>query len=399
MKKKYLIIGSFTIAQFFAKAQNTDFTPKVNKTQIDIVYNQYIQNGNNSAVTGGIGTEELTVYGPSFTIKRQWTKNSLKVNFGADIISSASTDNIDFVMSSASVLDTRSYANAVYERHFAKKELSIYGGMGFSIESDYFSIGSRIGFVKENIKKLSQYSAEFQMFNDDLRWGRLSVGEWRPQKLIYPYELRYKEWYDGYRRNSFNLKLGFSKAIDKRSIFGVYPLLIYQQGLLATPFHRIFFNNGSQAVENLPKERFRGSLALKWNHFVGGRLITKTTLNPYVDNWGILAFSIENETAIKMNDLWTILPNVRFYTQRGSHYFAPYKAHSPDALFYTSDYDVASIQTYNIGFGIRFSPYAKYGQKYQFNTVLLRYHFLYRSNDVTGHTLSISFQLERDKTN
>jgi hypothetical protein len=395
MKKKYLIIGSLAFTHLFAKAQTQDSIPKVNKTQIDVVYNHYIQQGNNSAVTGGVGTEELTVYGPSTTIKRQWTKNSFKANFGADIISSASTDNIDFVMSSVSVLDARSYINAVYEHSFPNKDLTIYGGGGFSIESDYFSLGSKLGFIKENSKKLEQYSAEFQVFNDDLRWGRLNNGQ--PQKLIYPYELRYKEWYDIYLRNSYNLKLGYSKALNKRTIVGIYPLIAYQEGLLATPFHRIYFNDGSQAVEQLPNQRLRASVALKWNQFVGNRYIIKMTLNPYIDNWGVKAITLENETAIKLNAIWTVLPNVRFYMQKGSQYFAPYREHRLYELFYSSDYDLATIQTYNIGFGARYTPYRSIGKKSQFNNLLFRYNYLYRSNGLFAHILSLSYQLEWDK--
>ena len=398
MKKKFLLLGTLAFFQFISKAQNQDTVVKVNKTQLDIVYNHYLQDGNNSAVTGGIGTEKLTVYGPSMTYKRQWTKSSLKVNLGTDIISSASTDNIDFVMSSASLIDLRSYSNVVYERSIPKKELSVFGGAGFSIESDYFSIGSKIGVLKENSKKLTQHSAEFQMFNDDLRWGRVTFGVLKPTTLVYPYELRFKEWYDTYRRNSFNLKLGYSKTINKRTIFGLYPLLAYQVGLLATPFHRIYFSNGTHAVEKLPNERFRISAAIKLNRFVGSRYITKTTINPYADNWGILAFSVENETAIKLNAIWTLLPNARFYMQKGSRYFAPYMAHESDALFYTSDYDLSSFQTYNAGIGVRFSPYVKMGKISQFNTVLLRYNFLYRTNGLSAHLLSLSLQLEWDKT-
>lgn len=368
---------------------------KVNKTQVDIVYNHYVQNGDNSAITGGIGTEKLTVYGPAAAVKRLWGKNSFTLNFGSDIISSASTDKIDFVMSSASALDTRTYVNGVYEHTFEEKNISIYGGVGMSIESDYFSVGNQFGILKKDQEGLSQYSVEFKVYNDDLRWGRLNgLG---PQNLIYPEELRYKEWYDDYRRHSYNLQLGYTKAINRRTIIGVFPVLSLQNGLLATPFHRIFFTDGTAAVEQLPDQRIKGSVALKLNHFLGGNLILKNTLNPYLDNFEITGLSIENETAIKLNAVWTLLPNARFYTQQGSPYFSPYKEHDPESEFYSSDYDLSSFQTYNVGMGFRFAPFEKVIKRIQFNVMTLRYNFMHRSNGLNAHIVSLSFQMEWDK--
>jgi len=395
MKRKLLAIGSIAFIQLYINAQSKDEVTTVSKTQIDIVYNQYLQEGDNSAVTGGIGTERLNVYGPAFNVKRTWKNNTFKVNAGVDIISSASTDKIDFVMSSASILDQRVYAYPVYEHTFEKTGLSVYGGAGISFESDYLSIGSKIGFTKEDRKNLAQYSAEFQMFNDDLRWGR-KLGEWKTLKLLYPQELRTKQWYDTYLRNSFNLKLGFSKAINKRAIAGIFPMLTYQHGLLATPFHRIYFNDESLAVEQLPKTRTKLSVGLNYNQFLGSQLVLKNSINPYIDNWGILAMAVENETAIKLNMAYTILSNVRFYTQRGTEYFAPYKAHTTVEEFYTSDYDLSDYQTYSAGCGLKFSPYEKFGKRAQFNTLILRYNFMHRTNGLNAHIMSLSMQLERE---
>lgn len=398
MKKRYLLLGGLALIPSFVNSQpgNTTFADKVNKTQVDVVYNHYVQDGNNSAVTGGIGTEKLTVYGPSITINKIWTKNSFKFNFGSDIISSASTDKIDFVMSSASAVDARTYVNGVVEHQFEGSGISLYGGIGMSIESDYFSIGNQLGFVKDDKNNLAQYSVEFKMYNDDLRWGRLN-GEEVPLQLVYPEELRYKEWYDHYRRNSFNLKLGYTKAINKRSVVGIFPVISLQNGLLATPFHRIYFSDGTEAVEQLPDQRIKGSVALKLNHFSGGNIILKNTLNSYIDNFGITGFSVENETAIKLNPIWTLLPNARFYIQQGSQYFSPYEQNDPASEFYSSDYDLSSFQTFNLGMGFKFAPYGPMGEDAQFNTMIFRYNFMKRTDGLNAHIFSLSIQVEWDK--
>lgn len=399
MKRKYLIIGGLVFSHFFVKAEVPQDTllEKINRTDIELVYNHYIQDGNNSAVTGGIGTERLTVYGPGLTIKKTVGNNSMAFNFGADIITSASTDNIDTVMSSASRTDARSFANATCEHRFEKQNLTLYGGLGFSIESDYFSIGSKLGLVKEDKKKLRSYSVQLQVFNDDLRWGRLNPAYYRPVKLIYPVELRYKEWYNGYRRNSYNLKLGFTQALNQRNVIGIFPEITFQEGLLATSFHRIYFSDSTEVVEQLPQQRWKGALALRLNSFVGGRLILKNSISGYADNFGILAFSVENETAIKIKHDLVLLPDFRFYTQKGSTYFAPYGMHKSSETYYTSDFDLSDMRTYSAGMGLKFDPFKYLNNRIIFNGMVFRYNFLYRSNGLTAHILSIGFQTEFQK--
>ncbi len=399
MKRKYLIIGALALSHFSGRAQVPVDTlkEKINKTEIELVYSHYIQDGNNSAVTGGIGTEKLTVYGPGLSIKKTIGNNSVAINAGADIITSASTDNIDYVMSSASRTDERIYLNTTFTHVFEKQNLSIYGGTGFSIESDYFSVGSKAGLIKEDKSRLRSYSVQVLLFNDDLRWGRLNPDYFRPVKLIYPVELRYKEWYDGHRRNSVNFKMGFTQILNKRNIIGIFPEIAFQEGLLATPFHRIYFSDGTEAVEQLPKRRWKEALALRLNSFAGGRVVLKNTVNSYADNFGILAFSLENETAIKLRHDLILLPNARFYSQTASAYFAPYSIHRSDEKYYTSDFDLSKMQTYNAGIGLKFFPYKYIKKRMIFNGMIFRYNFLYTSYNLTAHIFSVVFQTEFHK--
>ena len=89
MIKRHWLIGALAFFPFFTTAQNLIDTieTKIKKTEIELVYNHYLQDGNNSAITGGIGTEELTVYGSSLSVKRTSGKNSYTLNTGSDILS------------------------------------------------------------------------------------------------------------------------------------------------------------------------------------------------------------------------------------------------------------------------------------------------------------------------
>jgi len=401
MKNKYILVSSLLLSNYFSRSQNSEAqneTPKVNTTEIEVLYNHYLQDGNNSAVTGGIGTERLTVYGPSVNVKKGFGNNTISIQLGADIISSASTDRIDFVNSSASRLDARTYTNLNYSRLLEKNKLSINAGVGFSIESDYFSFAKYLGATKTSKDKMQTYSLDIQIFNDDLRWGRLnSTTNYGPSNLVYPVELRDREWYDVEKRNTYNTKLGFTQVINKRNVFGAIGAFSYQEGLLATPFHRIYFNDGTLGVEQLPKERYKTSLGLKLNSFVSGNLILKNTVTGYTDNFGINAFSLENETALKINPKVTFYGNLRFYTQTESKYFAPYMTHDINERFYTSDYDLSKFNTVKLGLGVKFSPYKFKTKRKRFDSVTLRYNYLTRSNNLSGHMLSMSIQSTRFK--
>ena len=409
MRKKYLLIGGLAIFQLFTQAQEIKDTriQKVKKTEIELVYNQYFQDGNNSAVTGGTGTEKLTVYGPALKLKQKKNykkgkkvkQRNLSLNIGADVISSASTDKIDAVVSSASLLDTRGYLNVEYGGTSLEKNISVYGGMGFSLESDYLSVGTKLGAIKKNKEESQSLSAEFQFFNDDMRWGRLSKGFFNPKTLIYPAELRGTQWNEKYKRYSYNLKLGWTQIINKRNIAAVFPEIAYQAGLLSTPFHRVYFNDGADApetlgVEQLPDQRLKFGLALKLNTFVGGNLILKNSINSYKDSFGILAIAFENETAIKVNPNFTLSPNVRYYIQNGSDYFKAYKEHDPSEEYFTSDYDLSDIQTYSLGLALKYKLKNSKNKKFHFKTITSRYTYYKRSDGLTSHVLSLIFNME-----
>jgi len=399
MKKNEILVGTFIIMQFMAKAQvKKDSTYRqTDKTDIEVVYNQYIQDGDNSAITGGVGTEKLIVYGPALSFKKTKGNKTYGLKGGVDVISSASTDNIDFIKSSASELDARTHVQVNYGNKLEKKNISINGGGGFSIESDYFSIRGEAGFVKEDKLKTKKFSLQFQVFRDDLRWGRLDPGNYRPIKLIYPQELRTQEWYNVNLRHSYNLKLGFTRIINRRNIIGTFFDLTHQSGLLATPFHRVYFTDGSVAVEQLPRKRWKGAFSFRLNSFVGGRVILKNAIEPYIDNFGITALALENETAIKITPELVLLGNLRFLAQSGARYFKDFEKHTKDAKYFTSDFDLSTFQSYSIGTGIKKNFDKNLIWRLFMRSFSFRYNFYYRSNGLHAHIMSLSTSIEHNK--
>ncbi len=362
---------------------------KVAKHDIEVVYSQYIQDGNNSAVTGGIGTEKLIVYSPSIAYKRKRNQSVLSLKGGSDIITSASTDNIDYVQSSASRQDARTYANINYGNLLKPLKINLEIGTGFSIESDYLSRNFTLGLNRTSKNKMRNVSFEAKLFFDDLRWGRINPNYKRPVKLIYPVELRNQNWFDIYKRNSYNFKFGISQIINKRNIVGFYPLYVYQNGLISTPFHRVIFNDSSKRVENLPNTRHKLTLILKWNVFLGGSTILKNTFESYNDNFGINGFALENETTFKLKSGVNISPFIRLYTQTASKYFAPFGQHQIQEEFYSSDYDLSNINTLKLGIEVKSLAVKKLNSSSNLKNINLRYAYFVRSNNLYAHIMTL----------
>jgi hypothetical protein len=394
MKKRYLVFGVMAAAlSSKAQVQDSSFQKKkLARSDIEVVFSYYNQNGNHSAITGGIGTEKLSVYAPDIKYSHTYkSADVLNINGGADVITSASLDNIDFVVSSASKHDIRSHVNSSYSKHFDKLNTDVELGAGVSIESAYFSIPVSFSLNYAEPSQMRTYQFAFEAFFDDLRWGRLSPDHFHPVELIYPVELRNKNWFNIYRRYSYNFKNAFTQVINKRMILGLYPEVAYQHGLLSTTYHRVFFTDSSEKVENLPQQRLKLSLGAQLNMFIGGRTILKTYYSIYRDNWGIVGNAIQIESAFKLNSRITLSPFIRLYEQTKADYFKPYRQHNLDENFYTSDYDLSKFTDYKAGINFRLAPFSYLKKKLMFDEMNLRYSFYRRSDGLTCHMISTVF--------
>jgi hypothetical protein len=387
LKKRYLIIPllAASLSAFSQKKDNGYSKKKLAVTDVQALFSFYTQDNNHSAVTGGTGTEDLQVYSSqAFVNLQKDSANSYHFNAGVDIISSASTDNIDFEISSASKHDFRAYFK-VSNTHTIKKTGYSFGfNAGFSFESDYLSLGAGgfLSHVSDNQSR--EWSVILQAYFDDLRWfdhGHHDI-------LIYPEELRYKEWFDIYRRNSYNLSLSLNQVLNRKMTLGFYPGISYQRGLLSTSFHRVYFIDDSKRVENLPQTRLRIPLGIQLNSFIGSRWIVRTYYRFYWDDYGINSHTINIESAIKITPVVTLIPFIRFYHQTASAYFKPYAQHDISQEFYTSDYDLSQFESYKSGLGLRYAPFSK-KKRFVFKEVELRYAFYKRSDGLSANMISL----------
>ena len=372
--------------------QDSVFTKKLLKsTQIDLLFSYYQQDGNHSAVTGGEGTEKLNVYLNKLLVTYAIDSfNTVMLEGGVDVISSASTDNIDMVVSSASAKDNRLWISAGYQ-HLLKNKRQILGGKpSFSIESDYLSWGFNGWWNSSNLNKDWRYGISAQLFADDLRWGRLNEDFKRPVTVVYPVELRDSVWFDIYMRYSYNFTFDLQHDINRRMTVGVFPGLTFQQGLLSTPFHRFYFRGANDAVvENLPRQRVKVPLGARLNSFIGARTIMQLYYRYYWDSFGINAHTIRLETPIKLLPQLTFTPFIRYYSQRVTKYFFPYKTADPTEDYFTSDYDLSDFSSVKLGAGIKLLII----RSDFFKQINFRYAYYKRSDGLYFNQLSSYFSM------
>jgi hypothetical protein len=402
MKIRYLTLALLIhsmVASGQADPDSAYQKQRISKTDIQTFFGFYVQNGNHSAITGGIGTEQLKVYSPQFTITHQADSNhTFSINGGVDIITSASMDNIDFVVSSASKVSARVYLFPSYQFKIRRTHTYLGFSTGFSSESAYQSLPVGISAEHRNTFGVTRWSAAINCNFDNLLWG-LIQDYGRPVELIYPYELRDTSWFSIYRRQSYNLDLAFYQVINKRMQLAIYPELVYQHGLLSTPYHRVYFNDqkGTERVENLPLQRWKVPFALQWNAFVGGRTILRLYYRWYWDDWGIQAQTLQLEAPIKLNPTFSLAPLLRFYTQTAAFYFRPYKEHSLTEAFYTSDYDLSKFHACKAGLTLRYAPQKSFTTHFDIDAISLRYDFYKRSEGLSADIISLLLDLGHTK--
>ena len=229
---------------------------KLKLDEINFVSGYYIQDGNNSAVTGGIGTEKLTDFANTLELKmvrhdRHGRLQTGSFELGIDNYTSASSDKIDpSTVSSASHSDTRIYPTLAYNISNEKTGLIYGGAASFSTEYDYKSYGLGLNVAKTSRDKNREIGLKLQSYFDT--W-----------LVIFPIELRRNPGQqhedEGHSpRNSYSASLSFSQVINKRLQVALLLDGVYQEGLLATKYQRVYFTDSStERTENLPDKRYK----------------------------------------------------------------------------------------------------------------------------------------------
>jgi hypothetical protein len=170
--------------------------------------------------------------------------------------------------------------------------------------------------------------------------------------------------------------------------------VIYQQGYLGLPFHRVYFANNTETIEKLPGNRLKIPLGIRANYFVGDKLIIRSYYRYYKDDWGLNAHTLNIETAVKLTPFVSLSPFYRYYTQHAADYFAPYLQHKTSDAFYTSNYDLSTFTSNFFGAGIRFAPPGNILGIKTFSTLELRYGHYTKNIGMQSDIISLNVGLK-----
>ncbi|UII19912.1 DUF3570 domain-containing protein [Fulvivirga ligni] len=313
---------------------------------VNFLLNYYSQDGDHAAVTGGIGTQELQDRASEISINIPLDSISdIFFHTHVNVYSSASTDNIDSRISSASKEDVRASFEIGYNKDYTPThQYSV--SAGGSTETDYISTYLKGGWSASSSDQNQTLNLAASAYFDS----------WLP---IFPEEIRGTDnaVITTNKRNSYALSATYSQVINQKLQASLLFDLVYQSGLLSTPFHRVYFKDENMPkIEKFPDSRWKYPVGLRINYYLSDLIISRLYYRFYADNFGITAHTANIELPISVTNWLTLSPFYRFYTQTKADFFAPYQMHNITAAYYTSDYDLSAFNSHKVGMGIYYSP-------------------------------------------
>lgn len=382
------LFGFFKLtAQIDQDSSNSYKKRVLETTEIDFLSSYYTQDGDNAAVSGGTGTEELTDATATFVVSIPMNADDvLTIDAGVSAYTSASSSNINpfdngtaspFQASSgASSGDVWSNLTASYS-HSSDDRNDIWSAkLSVSTEYDYFSLGFGGSYTKLFNEKNTEFSISANVYLDS--WNAIYPIELRPfgengnginnslftQNTItgnQNYSPLFTEFKDE-SRNSYSVGFGLSQILHKNVQGSLSVDLVKQDGLLSTPFQRVYFSDVADsfiedfqladAIEQLPNTRFKVAIGGRLNWYLSESFTVRTFYRYYFDDWGINSHTASIEIPFKLSDKFTLYPSYRFYNQTAADYFYPYETAVSNYEFYTSDYDLSKYSSNQFGFGI-----------------------------------------------
>lgn len=381
-------------ATVFAQETSTTYKKRVlESTEVDFLGSYYTQDGDNAAVTGGIGTEELTDFTPTIVVSMPLNDDDvLTIDAGISAYTSASSSNLNpfdgsrntgassgggddddddddneggsngnyagskgspwVASSGASQSDVWGNISLNYSHSSDDRNKIWSTHAGFSTEYDYTSFGFGGGYTRLFNEKNTEISIKGQIYLDT----------WNPE---YPTELKSFEEVNG------NLNQGFFNGVD------------------------IFNQNGIAIDKN-------GSSTTIWRPVEGFNLIQDKARNSYSVSLGFSQILTKNAQISLFMDIvqqkgWLANPMQRVYFKDIANY---YIGNANDIVNYTSTSNTEVFQLADdlerlpnsrlkTPFGLRFN--------YYLNEVLtLRTYYRYYLDNwgMTSHTANIEIPIK-----
>ncbi|SRR5579871_632884 len=432
MRKICLTVIGMYIMMVHAFSQTTikdtaDYKPKKLKLdEVNIVTSYYDQTADKSAVMGGIpgpkGIGNVTDFANGLDLKfissdGKKRKNTFDAGIGIDYHTAASQAYVDS-NGHAKNNGLRIYPTFDWTIANDKKGTEFGIGAYYSAEHKYYhSIGLNTSFSKKN-KNNGEFSAKLTGYFDQIKMIKpsefipvdsiknvpagdsivyITTASGRTEALSYGsgqvVSKGSKVVTPSRARDTYTASFSFSQIINQRTQGSVELDLVYQNGYLGLPFHRVFLNNGKDTIENLPSERFKLPLGFRLNYFLGDNIIIKTYYRFYIDSWGLISHTANIELPIKITPFFSLSPFYRYYAQTAVNYYAAYEQHSVQDKYYTSNPELSAFTSHFFGMGIRLAPPKGVLIK-GLNVVEIRYGHYLQTTDLAANIISMSLKFK-----
>lgn len=386
-----LLLLTFLCTCVRAQESETPYKKRVlENAELQILTSYYQQDGNNAAVSGGTGTEELTDIHPTIIYAVPLSADDvLTVNLGVSAYTSASSSNVDpfdgggranpFQASSgASKADNWTNATLNFSHSSDDRNTIWSATLSGSAEYDYTSVGFGGSYTRIMNEKNTELTLKANAFIDG--WSAIYPSELRPfdggdglaDRLFERNTITGNQNYaPGFNRlaktgrQSYNLGVNLTQILS-RNLQGTLSFdAVQQNGLLSTPFQRVYFADVDNSfiddfaladdIERLPGSRTKIALGGRLHAYLNERIVVRSFLRYYTDDWGINSVTANVELPIKISQKFTLRPAYRYYTQTAADYFAGFDKHQSTSEFYTSDYDLSEFVANQYSFGVTYT--------------------------------------------
>ncbi len=484
MNKIYVTL--FLITSVFTFAQVNDTTKVFKKrvlesTEIDFLSSYYNQDGTHAAVSGGVGTEKLSDFASNIIVAVPLNDDDvLTFDVGLSAYTSASSSNVNPFMGGSSSYTTSSGASGhststtttvagtpVYGTPWQASSGASKGGTLAAINANYAHSSNDRNFIWNADMSLSSefnYSSfgigggVTKLFNDKNTEisvkSNLYLDNW---KIIYPTELKeynlygkdfqmysyfsgvtildqngntttaylpttFKPW-TSTKRNSYSGSISLSQILSKRSQISIFMDVLQQQGMLSTPYQRVYFadkanyyigkaqyipiyqssaNIGvfqlADAIERMPNSRLKVPIGLRWSYYLNEKFTLRTYYRYYWDDWGVKSQTANIELPFKISERFTLYPMYRYYIQTAAKYFAPYEKHLSTEEYFTSDYDLSAFNAKQYGFGVNYTDIFANGRVLGLGikNIDFRFNHYVRSDGLNANIGTLGFHFTTD---
>ncbi|HVM88126.1 MAG TPA: DUF3570 domain-containing protein [Puia sp.] len=362
---------------------------KLKLDEVNIVSSYYNQTADKSAVMGGRtdskGIGNVTDLANGIDIKfvswdKKQRKNAFSAGLGIDYHTAASQAYID-TNGKARNNGMRIYPTFDWSIVNTKKGTEFGLGLYYSAEHNYYhSLGLNTSFSKKT-KSNGEFGMKLIGYFDNIKMIKpsefstvdssttnstptdsvvyVTTASGRTTAIIYQNGQVVSKSRTGLPskpRDTYTAEFSFDQVINTRMQASIVMDIVYQSGYLGLPFHRVYFNDGKDTVENLPSQRFKLPIGFRLNYFLGDNIILRGYYRFYIDNWGLKSHTASLEVPVKITPFFSLSPFYRYYVQTAVKYFAPYEAHTANEQYYTSNYALAAFSSHSFGLGIRLAP-------------------------------------------